>query len=118
MANSGSVLLTGLIGRGGWDDIEWEPFRPGVRIHWLYRTGEDGPAAALLRYEPGAGVPLHEHVGWEHIFVLAGAQSDGSALLDAGALLISAPGTRHAITSDSGCIVLAVWQRPVRIIEA
>jgi anti-sigma factor ChrR (cupin superfamily) len=111
-----AVALAGLIGRADWEDIAWEPFRPGVRVHWLYRTGGEGPEAALLRYEPGAAVPLHEHVGWEHILVLAGSQSDGVARYATGALLISPPGTRHAIASDEGCVVLAVWHSPVRIV--
>jgi anti-sigma factor ChrR (cupin superfamily) len=111
-----SLSLSGLIARANWDDLAWEPFRAGVRVHWLYQTGDDGPAAALLRYEPGAHVPLHVHTGWEHIFVLDGAQSDGAARYAAGALLISPPGTRHAITSAEGCVVLAVWQRPVQIV--
>jgi anti-sigma factor ChrR (cupin superfamily) len=111
-----SITRSGLIGRRDWDDLAWEPFRPGVRVHWLYRTGDGGPEAALLRYEPGAAVPLHEHVGFEHILVLSGAQSDGSQRYGEGALMISAPGTRHAIGSAEGCVVLAVWQHPVRIV--
>jgi anti-sigma factor ChrR (cupin superfamily) len=112
-----TILLSGLIGRGDWNDLAWEAFRPGVRIHWLYRIGEDGAAAALLRYEPGAAVPLHEHLGWEHILILSGAQSDGSTRHAAGTLLISAPGTHHAIDSEGGCVALAIWQRQVRVIE-
>ena len=106
-----------LLRRAGWDDLAWSPFRSGVRIHWLYRTDENGPAAALLRYEPGATVPLHEHQGWEHIFILDGAQSDETGDYGAGALLISAPETRHAITSAEGCVALAIWQRPVRVVD-
>jgi len=113
-----AVHLSGLIGQRDWDTLAWEPFRAGIRAHWLYRTGEDGPAAALLRYEPGATVPLHEHVGWEHIFVLSGSQFDGTRCYGEGALLISPPQTRHAIVSEEGCVVLAVWQRPVRIIAS
>jgi anti-sigma factor ChrR (cupin superfamily) len=111
-----AVTLSGLFGRRTWDDLSWEPFRPGIRVHWLYRTGGGGPEAALLRYEPGATVPRHEHVGWEHILVLAGSQSDGARLYAEGALLISPPGTRHAVASAEGCVVLAVWQQPVRIV--
>jgi anti-sigma factor ChrR (cupin superfamily) len=109
------IALSGLIGRRDWDELRWEPFRPGIRVHWLYRTG-GGPEAALLRYDPGTAVPLHEHVGWEHILVLAGSQSDAAGLYAEGALLISPPGTRHAIASAEGCVVLAVWQLPVRIV--
>jgi anti-sigma factor ChrR (cupin superfamily) len=108
--------LHGLIGRRDWDDLAWQTLRAGVRVHWIYRNGEGGAEAALLRYDPGATVPLHEHMGWEHIFVLAGSQSDGTATYAEGALLISPPGTRHAIVSADGCVVLAVWQRPVRIL--
>lgn len=112
------VTMAGLIGRTNWDDIEWQPFRTGVRAHWLYQTDDDGPAAVLLRYEPGAAVPLHEHGGWEHILVLAGGQSDGTTRHGEGSLMISAPGTRHAIMSAEGCVVLAIWQRPVRIVDS
>lgn len=112
-----SIVLAGLIGRRDWDDVAWESFRPGVHIHWLYRSDDEGPAAALLRYERGATVPLHEHLGWEHIFILSGEQSDGVARRAAGTLMISAPGTQHAIVSDEGCVALAIWQRQVRVVE-
>ena len=111
------IMLDSLIGRRDWDELVWEAFRPGVRIHWLYRTDEEGPAAALLRYEAGAAVPLHEHLGWEHILILSGSQFDGQRHHAEGALLISAPGTRHAIQSDGGCIALAIWQRQVRVLN-
>jgi anti-sigma factor ChrR (cupin superfamily) len=113
-----SIALASLFGRKDWSDFAWQAFRPGLQIHWLYRTDENGPAAALLRYDAGASVPLHEHLGWEHIFVLSGAQSDGSTHYAEGALMLSPPGTRHAINSDEGCVVLAIWNRPVRIIDA
>ena len=35
---------------------DWQPFRPGVTAQWLYNEGDGGPAAVLLRYEPGARV--------------------------------------------------------------
>ncbi|HUB95787.1 MAG TPA: cupin domain-containing protein [Stellaceae bacterium] len=111
-----AVSLDGLIGRTNWDDMQWDAFRPGIRVHWLYRTGAGGAEAALLRYDPGATVPLHEHLGWEHILVLRGSQSDGTTRYKEGALLISPPGSRHAIASPEGCVVLAIWQHPVRIV--
>ena len=39
------------------DELPWEPFRPGVDIYRLYGDGQEGAAAALLRYQPGASVP-------------------------------------------------------------
>lgn len=93
------------------DSIAWAPFRPGVRAHWLYE-GASG-ACAVLRYEPGAGVPLHEHAGWEHVTVLAGWQQDEEGRYDAGAFVVNAPGTRHSVSCPEGALVLVVWSRPV-----
>ena len=98
------------------DQISWRPFRPGVEIHSIYRKDGDGPAAALLRFAPGARVELHEHQGFEHILVLAGSQIDQNGYLGAGSLMIHAPGTRHSIVSPEGCIVLAIYEKRVRFI--
>ncbi|MCW2573865.1 MAG: anti-ECFsigma factor, ChrR [Frankiales bacterium] len=97
--------------------IAWEPFQPGVEIHRLYGDGADGPSAALIRFSVGGRVPLHEHTGYEHILVLAGTQRDEAGTSETGALLIHPPGTRHRIVSDTGCIVLAIYERPVRFLE-
>lgn len=94
-------------------DLDWQFFREGIEVAWIYRHGADGPAAAYLRYQPGASVPLHEHTGYEHILVLSGAQIDQTGEHKAGEMLISPPGSRHSITSPEGCTVLAIWERPV-----
>jgi anti-sigma factor ChrR (cupin superfamily) len=92
--------------------LDWQPFHPGVEIHWLYRDGEDGPSAALIRFQPGAAVPMHEHRGFEHIYILRGSQSDGSGPLSAGSLMVHPPGTSHRIVSEEGCLVLAIYEKP------
>jgi anti-sigma factor ChrR (cupin superfamily) len=107
-------VLTGLVA-GGWRDLAFAPFHPGVTKYDLYGDGA-GPAAALLRYEPGARVPRHEHTGFEHILILDGAQSDENGRYPAGTFAINAPGTAHQVWSDEGCVALLIWERPVRII--
>jgi anti-sigma factor ChrR (cupin superfamily) len=94
------------------DQLEWLPFHPGVDIHWLYREENGGPSAALIRFQPGASVPLHEHRGFEHIYILHGSQSDGNGCLRAGSLMVHLPGTRHSIVSQEGCLVLAIYEKP------
>jgi anti-sigma factor ChrR (cupin superfamily) len=91
----------------------WEPLRAGIDISRLYGDGQHGPAAALLRYQPGASVALHHHTGYEHIFVLAGSQRDHNGVHGAGTLVINPPGSRHRVVSDDGCLVLAIWEKPV-----
>lgn len=98
----------------GWSaSIPWLPFQPGVEIHRLYGDGLTGSSAALLRFSPGGSIPMHFHTGYEHIMVLAGSQFDEHGQLSAGRLRIHPPGSSHSVTSESGCIVLAIYEKPV-----
>jgi anti-sigma factor ChrR (cupin superfamily) len=97
-----------------WQDrIPWQPFSEGVQIHRLYGDGVTGATAALLRFLKSGTVHTHEHVGFEHILVLAGSQADQNGVSPAGSLVINPPGTRHRIVSEAGCIVLAIYEKPV-----
>jgi anti-sigma factor ChrR (cupin superfamily) len=96
--------------------IPWQPFREGVEIHRLYGDGVSGASAALLRYRATGFVPLHEHTGYEHILVLSGSQRDQNGTAAAGTLTINAPGTQHSVVSETGCIVLAIYEKPVRFL--
>ena len=98
-------------------DLVWEPLRPGIEAAWLYRQEPDGASAALLRYQPGATVPLHEHLGYEHIFVLQGAQSDATRTYPTGTFTVFPPGLSHRIVSEGGCIALAIWTGPLRFAD-
>lgn len=94
---------------------EWPWLRPGVRIKVLWKD-EDGETVALLSYEPGAEVPLHEHGGAEQILVLEGFQEDASGSYGPGSYLINATGTRHVVKSPGGCLVWIHWRKPVRFL--
>jgi anti-sigma factor ChrR (cupin superfamily) len=111
------IPLTDLFTIAEWQDqIPWQPFREGVEIHRLYGDGIQGPTAALIRFRRGGEVPLHEHTGYEHIIVLCGAQRDNHGEEKAGTLIVSPPGTQHRIVSEAGCIVLAIYEKPVRFL--
>jgi anti-sigma factor ChrR (cupin superfamily) len=113
------LKLNDLFQISGWEHkLHWQQFCEGVDIYRLYENGPDGPSAALLRFHAGGRVPLHEHVGFEHIFVLAGSQVDENSKAETGSLIINPPGTSHSILSENGCIVLAIYERPVKFLEA
>jgi anti-sigma factor ChrR (cupin superfamily) len=99
------------------DEIPWQPFKDGVDIHRLYGDGIAGPTAVLLRFSKAGKVPLHEHCGYEHILILAGAQRDQNSTATAGTLMINPPGTRHSVISEAGCIVLAIYHEVVEFLE-
>lgn len=97
---------------------DWKPFRPGVTAHWLYNEGDGGACAVFLRYEAGARVPLHEHVGYEHLFVLEGDQFDEDGIYPAGSFVIHPPGTKHSPPgSVAGCVALLIYEKAVRFVE-
>ncbi|MCX2934200.1 urea transporter [Mycobacterium sp. CVI_P3] len=96
---------------------DWQPFRPGVTAHWLYNEGNGGPSAVLLRYEAGARVPEHEHVGYEHVFVLEGDEFDENGSYPAGSFTVNPPGTRHSPGSTGGCIALLIYEKQVRFVS-
>lgn len=113
------IELTGLLEIADHpDSIEWQPFAEGVVIHRLYGNGVNGPTAALIRFEREARVPMHLHTGWEHILVLSGSQTDQNGTVQKGTLRIHPPGTCHSIISEAGCIVLAIYEKPVSFLEA
>ncbi|HEX7477044.1 MAG TPA: cupin domain-containing protein [Polyangiales bacterium] len=116
--NEQRLVLAHLFGDGqSFDDMQWQPMRPGIEIARLYGDGSWGPSAALLRYAKGARLPRHRHTGYEHIFVLRGSQRDENGTYPAGSCLIHGEHTAHSVTSDDGCVVLAVWQGPVLFLD-
>jgi len=92
--------------------LTFQELRPGVEIHVLHESA-DGARVALLRYTPGAQVPQHRHEGHEYVYVLEGEQSDERGSYSAGSLVVNEPGVTHRVTSERGCVVLIIWQRPV-----
>lgn len=96
-------------------ELTWLPFRPGVDIYRLYQNPETGLETALLRYEAGAKIPEHDHLGTELILVLSGSQRDRNGEHQAGTFVINPPQSHHNLTSDQGCIVLIIWEKPVAI---
>ena len=99
-----SLHLIGLID-GGWKSFDFEVFRKGIEI---CRLSPEEPVVALLRYEPGASVPKHQHKGLETILVLEGEQSDERGNYPAGSLVFGL--VKHRVrclnTVGKACSVL------------
>ncbi|MEO8663422.1 MAG: cupin domain-containing protein [Bryobacteraceae bacterium] len=91
--------------------ISWQPLNePGVTgisvkvLRFDETTGR--PPTFLLKFEPGATYPPHDHPAGEECFVLEGDIHLGKDHLKAGDYLYTAPHNKHAVRSDAGCIVL------------
>lgn len=95
---------------------QWQPLREGVNISLIYDDGEGGARAAFLHYLPGAVVDAHQHEGYEHILILDGGQADETREYQRGDFTVQPPGSRHRVVSAEGCVVLAIWEKPVRFV--
>lgn len=115
-------LFSGMPGSSfGEQELQFEPLRSEGRvnaeIHRLYstaETGENGPAAALVRYLPGAQAQPHHHPGYELIYVLSGELETDEGTFPADSLLVMPPNSVHGPRSKNGCLALAVWEQPVK----
>lgn len=98
--------------------LPWQPFREGVEKLEIYGDPSHGCSCALLRYQPGAQVPRHLHQGVECLLILRGSQCDERGTYTAGSFLINPATSGHEIFSEEGCVVLAIWEKPVRFVSS
>jgi len=98
-------------------ETAWKTLRtPGVSIKSLRDDKTSGASTFLLRLEPGARVPAHNHPAGEELFVLEGDFQVGPHRLARGDYLYTPPDGKHAAGSEGGCLVLVTLPRPVEIL--
>ena len=89
-------------------DLPWIEARPGVRQKRIWEDTVNERRAILARFEPGATLPKHRHVGDELIFVVEGANADESGVVATGNMNYRPNGCVHTVTTKNGATVLAV----------
>jgi anti-sigma factor ChrR (cupin superfamily) len=89
-------------------DLPWIDARPGVRQKRIWEDKATERRTLLARFEPGAALPLHRHVGDELIFLVEGANADESGIVATGNMNYRPNGCVHAVTTQHGATVLAV----------
>ena len=93
-------------------DLPWIDGRPGVRQKRIWDDAAGERRAIIARFEPGATLPPHRHVGDELIFVIEGANADESGPVVTGNMNYRPNGCVHSVTTKNGATVLAVvWGR-------
>ena len=104
--------------------LEWTPLiEEHVCTHGIYvkilRFDEQQQRAPviLLKFEPGASYPFHNHPGGEEIFVLKGSCNINNAELHFGDYLYTPPGFKHSVKTVMGCELLLFIPEEVEILE-
>lgn len=86
------------------DAGDWQPFVPKVSMKVLMRQGDT--LTYLLRLEPGAVVPPHDHPQTEECVVLSGEARIGDLVIRAGDYHAAPAGRPHGmVTSDEGALL-------------
>jgi quercetin dioxygenase-like cupin family protein len=83
----------------------------------LRSDADTGASTALIKLEPGARVPAHDHPGGEELYVLEGDFQVGAERLGPGDYLYTPPDVTHAASSIGGCLVLVTLPKPIRFLD-
>lgn len=88
-------------------DGDWTELVPGIRRKWLFSDPESGTETFLLRAEPGATLPPHDHDHDEHCLVLSGDVGYGETIrLRTGDYHLARRGSEHAVAhTETGALV-------------
>jgi quercetin dioxygenase-like cupin family protein len=70
----------------------------------------------LLKFEPGASYPYHNHPAGEEIFVLDGEAIIEGATLQQGDYLYTPPTFKHSVKTVTGCTMLFVVPEEIEFI--
>ena len=104
-------------------NMEWQKTRfPGCEVKTLLFDRQSGLVTALMRFEPGAVLPDHEHVKIEQTYVLEGklVDKEGPAAgleVTPGEFVWREAGSRHVAWTPEGGLMLAMFQIPNKFYE-
>ena len=105
------------------NDLPWEKMRfPGCAMKTLLFDPASGLATVLLKMDPGAVLPDHEHVLIEQTYVLEGSLvdkdgPDAGLEIGAGEFVWRPAGSRHVAWTPKGGMMLAIFQVPNKFFE-
>lgn len=90
----------------------WVELLPKAHAKLLFTDGE--AESYLIRLEPGAWAPAHEHPADEECLVLEGTLWQGDVFLQAGDFHVARPGMKHGeLRTDTGALVFIRYARPL-----
>jgi quercetin dioxygenase-like cupin family protein len=103
---------------------QWQPLiergihYEGISIISLkYDEVKERSTTILLKFEPKAIYPYHNHPGGEEIFVITGDAILENVTLYKGDYLYTPVNFKHSVTTITGCIILLVVPLEVEILN-
>ena len=105
-------------------DLPWQKMRfPGCEMKTLLFDPKSGLATMLMKMDPGAVLPDHEHVLIEQTYVLEGSLADkegpdAGIEVTAGNFVWRPAGSRHTAWSPNGGTFIAMFQIPNKFFDS
>lgn len=88
---------------------EWREIAKGMQVKELFVDSQNGTVTTLVRMQPGASIPSHEHSGIEQCYVIEGDFHAASQSLGPGDFHCAQPGSVHEpVYTVGGALVLIV----------
>jgi anti-sigma factor ChrR (cupin superfamily) len=89
-------------------EIAWESVTPTIEAKMLWSDPNTKRRAQLTRFEPGASLSMHRHIGDELLYVIEGSIGDESGTVSAGSVGYRPNGCVHSVRSKNGSTVFAI----------
>lgn len=95
------------------EELAWSPTPfPGIYVKTLLKDEATDMLTCLFKWEPGAALPLHEHVELEQTFVLQGSLVDEDGEVTSGNYVWRPAGSKHVAVAPNGALVLCFFLKP------
>jgi quercetin dioxygenase-like cupin family protein len=105
------------------NELDWQPLiEKGVHYQGIsiiplrYDEAKQRSTTILLKFEPGAIYPYHNHPGGEEFFVLSGEAILENVTFTEGDYLFTPANFKHSVSSKKGCTILFVVPEEVEIL--
>ena len=98
-------------------EIPWQDAIPGVRQKAIWSDPATKRRALLARFDAGAKLPLHKHIGDELIFMIEGSNFDESGEVRTGNANYRPNGCIHTVSSRQGGTAIAFVTGGVEMIK-
>jgi len=97
-------------------ELAWKEPIPGVRQKPIWEDKATKRRAALVRFEPGAKLAPHRHIGDEFVFVIEGSNADETGELHVGNLSYRPNGCTHSVWTKNGATAIAFVSGTVEMV--
>jgi len=89
------------------DEGRWESLCPGIERKTLWHDRDRKRITFLIRAQPGAEFPAHQHDDDEEAYLLSGDLSFDDLVLAPGDYHLARPGVKHPVArTQGGCMLL------------